>query len=175
LSGSELESVADELHSTDTKADRFTLLEILGRSGATSYRSLVETYLDSSNDPMLASLALRVLCFYWDLTPHYIDQILQFLDGVFWDTGKDCKLTAINIAGEHLRDHLSKELLGRLLDIFRTETEDKLIREATYSALARAMGKGYNEIPSAARSFDLECDIDPEVIDLADSRLQLSG
>ena len=58
LSPAELETVAAQLRDRSTTVDRFTLLHILGEAGDESYRGLIEHYLGSHDDPMLARLAL---------------------------------------------------------------------------------------------------------------------
>jgi hypothetical protein len=171
LSDAEIDQVAKEIQKPMPEADTYTLLHILGKSQATRYRRLVERYLESDTDPMLAKLAMQILCSYWDEASHYLDQITRFVQGVAWDEDDDCQLAAVSIAGEYLRTKHDPVLLYLLLELFEREAEDQLIREAAYGALARAMGREYSEIPSAAKEFDLKADIDTSIIERAKSRL----
>jgi hypothetical protein len=53
-----------------------------------------------------------------------------------------------------------------IIDIFRDQAESKpqILREAAYCALALASGKEPQELPMASRHFDLERDLDPDVV-----------
>jgi hypothetical protein len=171
LSEAEIDMVAKELQKATPEADPYTLLHILGKSGATRYRNLVEQYLENGNDPWLAKLALQILCSYWGDASDYVEQITRFVRGVSWDEDGDCQLAAVSIAGEHLRTDHDPVLLYILLELFENEAEDQLLREGAYRALARAMGREYTEIPSAAKTVSLEKDIDSSVVEQAKSRL----
>jgi hypothetical protein len=171
LSDEELELVAAELEKPDTPADKFTLIRILGVSYATKYRSLLERFLVSEGDAMLAYAALGMLCDYWGLTEEYQREILQFIKGVSWDENEELRSQAISVAGEYLREEENKEFLQMILEIFEDESQDQYLREAAYSSLARAVGRNYTEIPPASRSFDLVKDIDPAVIQEVKQRL----
>jgi hypothetical protein len=171
LSDEELELVAAELEKPDTPAAKFTLIRILGVSYATKYRPLLEHFLVSEGDPILATTALEMLSTYWDLTKEYQREILQFIKGVSWDEIEDLRSVAMSVAGEYLREEENKEFLQVILEIFEDENQDQYLREAAYSSLARAVGRNYTEIPPASRSFDLVKDIDPAVIQEVKQRL----
>jgi len=171
LSDAEIDHVANEIQKPMFEANAYTLLHILGKSQATRYRHLVEQYLENDSDPMLAKLALQILCTTWGESSHYLEQITRFVQGVAWDEDDDCQLAAVSIAGEYLRTKHDPVLLYLLLELFEREMEDHLLREAAYGALARAMGREYSEIPSAAKEFDLKADIDTSIIERAKSRL----
>lgn len=171
LSGPELASVVAHLQDPKGDGDPYTFLHILGRAGNSSYRSIVEPFLDRPDDPMLSRLALKILCDYWGESEGYLDTLARFIDGVAWDREGDVRLVAISTAGEYLRDRKQASLLGKLVHIFRDEREDRASREGAYFALARAMGREWNELPSAARHFDLSTEIDSDVIVGAEERL----
>jgi hypothetical protein len=162
--------VAKALRDGYHDADLYDLLQILGHSNATQYRSIVEKYLGNV-DPMVRKAALEVLCRHWDLTGEYLDFILRALRGFPGDGDGDLRLAAISIAGEYLREHSEPILLETLLGLFRDVRARQLVREAAYGAIARAVGRSWNELPSAARHFDLETEIDRGVIALAEERL----
>jgi hypothetical protein len=171
LPDEDLAMVASELLKPNPGADVYALLYTLGRGGGLAYRDLVEQFLQSEENPSLASLSLRILCSYWNNTSQYIDRVLEFLRGVPWDEYRECRLAAIGIAGEHIRVSPQTEFLQELMNIYEDENENRLLRKAAYRALARGMGRGWKEIPSAARSFDLTEDIDQTVLDQAIERL----
>jgi hypothetical protein len=149
----------------------YDALLVVGRSGAIQYRSIVEKYLTASNNPMLARLALMILCRYWNLAPEYKMHVLSFIQGVTWDNEGDVRILAISIAGTMLASQQDDHLIRLLIDIFRnrSNTEDQLSREVAYCSLAEAYGRKPYELPTASRHFDLERDIDPEVIDFIES------
>jgi len=142
LSEAEIDMVAQELQKVKPEANPYTLLHILGESGAKSYQGLVEQFLESQANPSLAALALQILCTYWGETSQYTGQVLQFLRGVPWDRTEDCRLMAASVAGEHLRTHLEPDLLRELLRIYEDAAERQILREAAYLSLAPLEQKG---------------------------------
>lgn len=171
LSRTEIDHVARELQSNQPATDRYTLLHILGRAGAVEHRSLVERFLESASDPMVAQMALHILCSYWDMPDQYLDELIRFVHGVSWDGDGDVRRTAISDTGEYLRSHEESRLLREILQIFENTAETQGMREAAYIALARAADRDWTELPSAARHFDLARAIDATVISAAKRRL----
>lgn len=169
LSRHELESVAQSLVTGEN--DRYEALLILGRAGAIQYRKLVEQFLDRHDDPMMARLALQVLCRYWELSTDYRDVLKRFINKVDWDQDDDVRLMAIASAGSLLAKEKDLNLLASLLQIFRDLSERQIVREAAYIALAVAMGKQWDELPPHSRHFDLERDVDHSIIAKADTML----
>jgi hypothetical protein len=144
--------------------DRYQALLVIGRAGAVQHRRLVERYLDASDQPMLARLALLILCAYWGLGWEYRATIEAFLRKVDWDEEDDVRLAAIDIAGWMLASHNEDWLLHLLIEIFQNPSEEQILREAAYCSLARASGKRREDLPPASRHFDLERDVDPQVL-----------
>jgi hypothetical protein len=175
ITAQEVSLVAAELRDSTSEADPYTLLHIVGHSGDTSYRPLVEEFLGHERDPMLARLALQILCDYWGDTTRYAEEVLLFLRGVSWDDEEDVRRAAITTAGEHLRAHLHPAMLRELLRLFEDEREAQIIRESAYCALARAAGRDWGELPSAGRHFDLFTGIDSSVPLEARRRLAEQG
>ena len=155
--------------------DRYSLLYIIGRSFATQHEELVAGYLDYRKDPMLAKLALQILCNFWDKPSDYVDHLIKFLKGVDWDKNHDIRLQAISCVGEYLRQRKSSRLnepehecLTLLVGIFDDEKQRHVLREAAYSALARAYGLGRKDIPRAStRDLDLRAETNPKVLQWA--------
>ncbi len=174
VSRQEIDEVVRELLDPRRKADRYTLLHILGKGGSPAFRAIVEPFLDWKEDPMLARLALQILCNYWDLTDQYIERVRQFVRGVAWDVDEDVRLAAISVAGEYLRTGSAPEILSDLLRILENSDERAIIREAAYTALARAVGRDWAELPPATRHFDLTRGIDPKVIQEVKDRIAQS-
>jgi hypothetical protein len=172
LSEDELGMVAEELRKPDPEADRFTLLDILGYAFALQYRDLVEQFLECEEDPWLARLALQILCGYWGQTDQYLEEVLKFMRGVPWDQEEDVRQMAISEVGEYLRSNNEPRFLHELILIFEDDDEERSIREGAYFALARAMGRDWKNLPSAASHFDLITQTDLAVIQEAREQLR---
>ena len=172
LSEEELDMVAEELRKPATEADPFTLLDILGHAFAFQYRELVEWFLDCEDDPMLARLALQILCGYWGNTAQYLEEVLRFMRGVPWNQEENVRQIAVSEAGEYLRSNTEPRFLRELISIFESEDEERSMHEGAYFALARAVGRDWKDLPSAASHFDLVTQIDPAVIQVAKERLR---
>ncbi len=157
LSPGEVQSTTEELRRTPADSQRaYQALHILGLMGATEHRALVESYLESPRDPMLARIALVVLCNHWGLAEDYRDALEAFVRGVAWDEEDDVRLVAISAAGELSRETGDLGLIGVLLSVATDGQQRVLLREAATSALARATGVQWEEIPSPASLLDPE-------------------
>lgn len=155
LAPDEIDYVAQQL--LESNDDLYDLIYILGRAEAVQYRNLIEPFLDHPEDPMISKIALKSLCTYWDLTGEYLDELKMFINGVDWDDFDDVRLSAIGIAGEYLRSTSNPELLHILINLFenlgtstllKNAENPELVRSCAYYAIARAMGKEYNQIPN---------------------------
>lgn len=156
LTPAELEWVRRQLAARTDTSDEYTLLHIAGRGLRRPDPALVEPYLERSDDPMLARLALQILCNYWGLSDRYLPQVRRFVDGVEWDDGS-ARLAALNIAGRHLQDHTDRALFDKLLEVAQPRCEDDdMASEAQVAvvALAGALGRPRDELPPATRGFD---------------------
>jgi hypothetical protein len=167
LTDAELKALAAEL---PTREDPYEYLLAIGRAGAKQYRGLVESFLNASEDPMLARLALQILCRYWDLSDQYLPQIRRFVDKVDWDEEDDVRLIAISCAGSLLAQRPCKPLLASLLRIFRDPDESQTVREVAYCAMAESTGVPILKLPPASRHFDLD-EVDKTVIDTVEMAL----
>ena len=134
-----------------------SLLYIIGFTLAKRHRGFVEKFLDYRKDPWVSREALHTLCSCWSLTEEYLDVIKMFIRGVDWDLGDDVRIFAIDVAGEFLRKKNNCELLQLLLQIFEgvgplepiyeiCDYKNNFMRSCAYQALARAMGKDFDEI-----------------------------
>jgi hypothetical protein len=170
LSARELEQVAQGL--TSGNADPYEALLVIGRANAKQHRGLVDRYLQYREDPMLARLALQILCRYWGLAAEYQETLEQFARKVDWDTDDDVRLMAIDCAGPLLAENKAPGLLSLLLQVFHDDTERQIVREAAYCSLALAAGKRLEELPASSRHFDLEHDVDRSVIGIAEAVLR---
>lgn len=159
ISRSEIDEVAKKISEISKEDSRllYTLIHILGRAEAIKYKKLIEPFLYYPSNPNIAKITLQSLCTYWDLTAEYLDDVKMFIQGVEWDDLDDVRIVAISIAGEFLRKTPNKELLALLVDVFEGNNDEikpaenaALIQSCAYSAIARAMGKDYNQIPGSA-------------------------
>jgi hypothetical protein len=142
--------------------ERYELLLILGRAAATEYESDVAAYLTDNSDPMLTRLAVQVLCNYWGLADKYIGVVAQFCKGSDWDSDEDVRLVAISATGEYLRGKQDPAYLSLLLDTYDSDADD-ICRNAAYSAIARAMGREWSEIPSPRQLLAAPTPNDPVI------------
>jgi hypothetical protein len=162
LSAAEAEDVARALR--DGAIERYDGLLVIGRTRLVTYAPLVETYLDCPEDPMLARLALQILCRYFGLGLRYRDAIERFLRKVDWDDEDDVRTMAIGCAGTLLAQHEDRPLLSLLLATYRDEEEGRIMRRFAYEALAEAVG-------AAATGKT----IDPQVLAAVEKRLGAKG
>ena len=169
LSQHEVAVVAREL-ATGTADDAYTAIHVLGLMRATEHEKLVAAFLDTPDDPMLARIALQVLCSHWRMAGRYRDRIARFSRGVDWDYDEDVRIAAISAGGELLRESPDKALLTLLLTLFRSEVESHMTRQAAYLALARAAGVDWTQLPPASRTLDLVTGVDPTVLRWATER-----
>ncbi len=175
LSETEIAAVAHELENPASETDPYTLLHILGRAEAKSHTKLVEHFLNQRDDPMVAHLALQILCGFWGYCSRYLSDVSRFIDGVPWDPDEEIRSGAISAAGEYLRATEHPELINKLLAIFENENESQGAREDAYLALARAVGRNWSELPPASRHFDLVSDTDLSVIENVRRRASRRG
>lgn len=125
--------------------DPYVLLEIVGEAGGKELAGAVEPFLNARMDPMLARIALQILCDYWGLYREYRNDIIRFLDGVPWDKEDDVRQIAIAVAGGSLRHGSDPELLKRLIDFAEDARNRELLREDAVSSLGRALGMSPQE------------------------------
>jgi hypothetical protein len=142
LNASTADLVAKQLNYDDTH-DKYTLLHIIGHAHLVKYEPLISRFLVFEEDPMIAALALRILCIYWGLTDKYLDVLKASVQGMNWDDEThSVQSAAIRIAGEYLITNDDVQLLQILLDQFLNAQSEE-IRHETYDALCRSTGITY--------------------------------
>ncbi|MCB1118043.1 MAG: hypothetical protein KDK50_05650 [Chlamydiia bacterium] len=137
----ELESASRDGFNRDT----YWYLLVVGIMGSSEYAPLFERFLKCPEKPSLTAAALDGLCYYWSLTPKYIDILVTFIKGVSWDTHADARISAMRCAGSYLRDNENKKLLWMLMYVFSNEEENEVMQETAYMAIARAVGQSWEE------------------------------
>jgi hypothetical protein len=170
LPASDLERVVAELADPARTANRYTLLHIVGKGGGPRFRTLVEAYLDSPEDPMLARLALQILCRFWGLTADYLVDLRRFLKGVDWDDEQDVRLIAASVAGEYLERHDDAELAHELLRLSADGDGNRVLRDSAVRGLARAIGTAPSDMPPASRMLPTDGDWERDVLARARER-----
>jgi hypothetical protein len=152
----------------ENEDDLYTLIYILGRSEAWQYRKLVEKFLYYPEESMISRIALKTLCDYWGYTKDYLNVLKSFIKGVEWDEYELIRIVAIRIAEEYIRETHDTCHLKLLLEIFENEKEDEVIRIGAYEAIARAVGRDWNDLPSVREMATLSDEfIDKSVISQA--------
>lgn len=160
LSAPEIDALAKHLATKPEDDELYTRLHALGHAGDARYAGVVEPYLETPEDPMLARLALQILCDYWGLASRYRDHILRFIAGVPWDVESDgdVRLMAISCAGDLMafsRDGLVAEaLLGAFADF------EGSARDAAYAALVVGTGGTWADVPSpVTRPYEVDREV----------------
>jgi len=153
VSDQELTEVAQKIEAAKSNWDEnlYTYISILGRAGAVKYRSLVESFLYYPDDSMVSSNALKTLCSFWGYDEDYKDKLKEFIRGVSWDRDDEIRLIAISCTGALLRVKPEKELFELLIATFEGKYGDEICQEAAFSALARGLGKEWNEVLALER------------------------
>lgn len=159
LSPEELDLVKAELLDPESTEERYRLLYILGRGGDPSLLPVVEPFLDSPDEPMLARLALEILCHMWDLYDRYRDEIIRFIIGVSWDEDEDVKLMAISCAGSLVQEHPDPELIRLLIWVAESPDEDDVNTQVALRALARATGFAWSDLPQVSAGLPADSDL----------------
>ena len=158
LTEKEIAYVAQKLSeaSPGNDNDLDKLIYILGRIGAHQYRKLIEPFLFYPSDPEISGVALYALCGQLGYAQDFLKEMKAFIRGVEWDDGH-VKLRAISRSGEFLRRTPEKELLELLVEVYEATknaeipldeeySDESLIHETVFIALARAVGKEWKEL-----------------------------
>lgn len=146
VAAGELREVASILEARRGGSETYRLLYVLGRSYAYEYEALVAGFLDYCQDPMVARLALQILCAFWDRAACYRESLARFLDGVGWDEDGDVRQIAISAAGEVLASGRDRGLLAQLLRLSDPAHADALERRIATEAIARALGLTHQQV-----------------------------
>jgi len=170
ITAEELSKVASSLQAR--KGDIYEHILVLGRACATQFREDVESFLTCEDDPMLARLALQVLCCYWDLAQEYASEIKQFVSKIDWDEDEDVRVMAVSCSVSLLASAQHNDLLTEVYRIATDTREDAVIRQAAYEALAISAGKNILELPTPVR-FNIDVDMDPKILE--DIKRRISG
>lgn len=168
----DISSIVDELKSK--RGDTYSQLLALGRANAKQYKELVAGFLNSPEDPMLARLALQILCRYWGFSEEYSGNVLEFVNGVSWDDDHDVRIMAISCSDELIDYVKHRDLLRAVFDISLDENDSPVARQAAYCAMAISCGISVVDLPSPVR-FNLNSDMDPIVLESIRSRIKDYG
>jgi hypothetical protein len=130
----------------------YDALFVIGKAGGPEDAAIMEHYLDYPGDPMLTRLALQVLCNWWGLQREYRTELLRFVAGVKWDLedGGYVRLVAISATGELARESHDRPAIAALMTVYASDGEPDAFRRAAYSALLRAAGKAWAEVPGVS-------------------------
>ncbi len=153
----------------------YSLLVMIGNISRYHPRDIVEYTLELK-DPLVACLALEILCLKWNLVTDYLERVIDFALGVPWDHERDVQQTALKILGEYLAGAIGEpekkpkqnwqkkqsRVFELLLSVFEDKTLDESIRTGAYIALCRGFGKSLELIPAECALLDVS-DSSPEV------------
>ncbi len=162
LSPKEIKDLSEAIQ--NETGDVYTLLLALGRAEAFQHQAVVEKFLVYPDNPMMARLALQILCKYWDRGQNYLEHIKGAADGFTWDDEDDVRLMAISCLGYVFTQNKKVDLLRSLYEMWKDEAADRMVRESSYLAMGEALGYSPSQLPPASRHFDVNKDIDHELI-----------
>lgn len=166
VTGEDAERAAALLAAVTEESDRYDAVFVIGRADATAYEDTVASFIESPREPMLARLALEVLCSWWGLRGKYRADVIRFVDGVDWDLedGGYVRQVAMSAAGEHVREHADADMLRALLTVFDSQDAPDLDRKVAYQALLRAAGMDWKEVLGVGR-LDWHRNVDHRTIE----------
>jgi hypothetical protein len=137
----------------DDSMDITDLLNILSYAGDTAplYKGLVASYLHGPGTTP-AIMALSVLCYFYNLTPDYVQEISKLMRGVPWDSEYSVQEFATGVAGTFLRKRSEPMLLRTLIEIVENGTISEDPRTNALSALEAALGLSEESILAKMRN-----------------------
>lgn len=167
---------AELLETEAPTADTYDLLFVIGKANAKEFRPLVQRFLDSPSDPMLARISLQILCSWWRDYERCLEPMIGFVRGVDWDLsdGGYVRLVASTAAGEYLQGHTDPDLTRALLEVFDDRDASDIALETAYQALARSLGRSWKQVSSVSHR-DWQRHIDADLIMEARRRAQNTG
>ncbi|MBZ0216547.1 MAG: hypothetical protein K8F25_08345 [Fimbriimonadaceae bacterium] len=117
----------------------------LGRSMLPEFIPVFEQYLYHRENLDVASLALEFLFIYHQRTEH-LEVVCEFIDGVDWDRDGALKRSGLWRAGQYLHTNFNRDLLEKVIEAF-DNSSDTALRDVAHTALLRAAGLDWNDIP----------------------------
>ncbi|MEL6447365.1 MAG: hypothetical protein AAFQ62_05385 [Pseudomonadota bacterium] len=158
LSKAQLDRAAERLTAAagSNSGDLYEILTVIGLAGDEQYERYVAPLVEYRQDPMIAALALKVLCEYWGLARKYDQELQGFIKGVPWDSDNTVRLAALSIAGEQLRAARNDGLLLLVTRAYGRIQNDPFVRAGAYFALSRAAGLAWADLPSATKPLSID-------------------
>lgn len=169
ISKSEFEEVSQVL--SEGKGDSYGFLLIIGRACDLRYQMIVERYLDSPDDPMLARLSLQILCQYWGLGCEYVTEIKEFINGVEWDEEDEVKDMALSCCASVFKKQEEANLVKSVYDVFIDQNEDSISRITAYGSLAVLAGLDIAKLAQPLE-FAFDLDVDKKVLKYAEKIIE---
>lgn len=77
---------------------------------------LVENILNRADDDYDMQGAVYALCSYWDLTPHYINSLLKYIELGQWEHFSSTAMAVFSAIGRYLYSHTDQEIAQKLFD-----------------------------------------------------------
>lgn len=156
-----------------------------------NFRDLVEPLLGLDNHPVVISAALT-LFHTWgldDVCVSAIEACLDKSDGAAEEKSSDLRSTGLKKASLLIGDPDRRELLRKVYDVFRDETEKPIVRRVAYHSLAESLGENWLSLLATTcieaydpvedrmaivghRDFHFTRDVDPEVIKVIERRIR---
>lgn len=171
---SDVNSLAKLLqHEEGLKSDViYDLIWVLSRHGHKKLCSAIDHYLLCTNHVMVVRLVLETLCMRWDCGEIYESYVMSYMNKTSWDEEEDVRVMAISCAGHVWRKTKSKDLLGKLWEVFTSDSEDDFIRVVAYQSLVRALIEDTADVPNCL-GFNLERDVNDDILIKVKEKLDL--
>lgn len=149
LNDSELKRVADCINSSTDTTQQWRGLQILGWARALEYTTLIQGFLDRTDDVGLPAIAIRSLVYWFQDARPYIDRLKCFLSGIPEDSTHSLQLAALQVAGEAYRQTFDLELLKIIIRFINGDNDN--FRDAAYDSLTVALSPDWNTLTPRER------------------------
>ena len=152
LSDEELKRVANFVGESTQPPLQWRGLHILGWARAKKYTSLIETFLDHTDDLSLPAIALRTLIYWFGDAKPYINELKKFLHGIPQDGQHNLQLAALQVSGNAYLQTADSDLLRIIVDF--AVNNNPILCDAAYDALAVALSPNWEQL-SPRQRYDL--------------------
>ena len=139
----------------------YDLIRILAMAGYTRAEPIVSRFL-ASERPDLRQITLRTLVFWWGIGSRYEEACREIL---LKDEDDGVRTTAASCLGGIYEGRQDRSIIKLLAYILRNPVNDKILRDAAYSAILEVIGYPPKALPSATKDLDYKTEVDWRLVD----------